>query len=1112
MVDKIKDFFRNFILTKSAFQDNNDDRGEQSLVKSDQNNEKGDTMPENVINGSVGSGGIPRVSSMQQVASNKLHSKADSTYTHSRDALSVMQLSFAINDHKAPSGSSVLSAALKAGHYLTTDTFDRTLRWDVVLYKLYQLIREALRTTCLISSAGSPLTRSMKNNPGRMTTMNSNLQTDSIAFDHENNFYIPSAQMHAVVEMLKQMGTREIQLQIFRYYRSGITCSGRMHENSAKACNSNRIGINETERMELLNNCRRALLDCWKFALDQLNQFTFRLYEHDREDIVYLYYELICHVAERCEFHPPGHFEYQKDSHDANGNEVEAHRDIDEVNQLREASSEIGSVKPHDQVPKIIRKGSTCTSPKDETAESDIDAYRWSLVATFHHVAETIEYTKQHKRPGRNWISIKEAQFSSKMIAIAFVRIPSVQMVILEHISLAVKQKEWSLDRNEASNTPQGTKSSRRRHSSGSNSNDLQKFLQEWSGCADNFKKCGRSKKAHGRSLDGVDENQDSYIPNSAPNDMKNLRKCASMDTDTLSLVHSSDTFKFLNVGVRKRSLSPRKASRQERIVDNTHAFTADPLASKAWEQEFPALFGWTMYKPYLASSLDVELYSIPSLQGQDFPSWLDKITHDGEFFAWFMSSYFEHLAISSYSVKYPSAFRPIPWTALPGYALLVKTLLLLVREAAWEQWQMTCRSYEDDLKAFVNETPCVSLFFALSRRGITTVLDQVHHWLGVNPGLLDPCVLALLECTNAYSIKSVSQCLSNLEKWFSAAAIPRKYPSNKISTSLWRLPTSFQGLKFVYAVRRLVSSENFEILKRVLLFLYRRMDYFEDTLRQQTLKILIQRHMSLFLHWNYEVRRYYHHLLVFRVARVSRTALKSSTDYLLVRKDFDGLSCFDSRFLLPFDTRLNGSVSVTSCYDDCVTNSADDSMAANSPPEIQELLKKTNLKQLWTRSDLKWLRREQAFWRAFDACIATICCDERKRAHERNQQFQQEQEAIHIRSLSFHKLHTNPDTSFKINSVHEGLPGAKLGCGQQEVDRLSRALCRQPPYYLRYLPTEHVGYLQELKRLASHFKYPDNLQVYAPTSLREYSDTLTSYFQEFNRYGVVEATPLEFC
>ncbi|KAJ0406219.1 hypothetical protein P43SY_000403 [Pythium insidiosum] len=92
---------------------------------------------------------------------------------------------------------------------------------------------------------------------------------------------------------------------------------------------------------------------------------------------------------------------------------------------------------------------------------------------------------------------------------------------------------------------------------------------------------------------------------------------------------------------------------------------------------------------------------------------------------------------------------------------------------------------------------------------------------------------------------------------------------------------------------------------------------------------------------------------------------------------------------------------------------------------------------------------------------------------------------------------------------LNEGLPGGKPS---HELDLLSDELRREPPYYLRYLPAEEVSSLDELRRLAQTMKYPADLQIYAASSLRHYSDVLKQYFRELRQNGAVEAPPLGFC
>lgn len=382
-----------------------------------------------------------------------------------------------------------------------------------------------------------------------------------------------------------------------------------------------------------------------------------------------------------------------------------------------------------------------------------------------------------------------------------------------------------------------------------------------------------------------------------------------------------------------------------------------------------------------------------------------------------------------------------VAWTCLPGYTLLIRVSLLLLKEACWAKW-LYVRDTSGPLPSSSMEIEPGSqeeerLPFELdSIRAIRTVLDNVVQLLRNNQ-LLESCVLAMYECTNVLHARSVEVCLTRFEEWFSATAMLTEIGgADKRRGSgmmVYRLPPGFRGQTFATGMRFMLSSENCEILASTLLFLYHRMDYFEGELRQSILKALVQRHMLFFLHWNADVRTKYHHLLVYRVVRANRFVLDSPMDHLLIGR------CAIS------------SLELSRAHDD--NSDEDDDGYGHSYHGRDHRFQDTACNPTMTAADLNVLRTEQALWRAFDACLAVVVSQERRYAREGNRKFQTEQLAARNRALAFRTLNRNTtedSNAAATTSVNEGLPGGKP-C--HEVELLDTELRREPPYYLRYLP-----------------------------------------------------------
>ncbi|GMF24784.1 unnamed protein product [Phytophthora fragariaefolia] len=677
--------------------------------------------------------------------------------------------------------------------------------------------------------------------------------------------------------------------------------------------------------------------------------------------------------------------------------------------------------------------------------ERDLYLYRCLLIATFKYAVENLEAARLKQR---SYISLVETRFYARVFAVCYFRVPVLQSVMLEQIFGAYREKEWiNLNAHES------------------------------------------------RVEDLSDENTD----NSEPTPKYSGRRPSTSrpwngNTFAGSLVRWTEYGGYI-LGEEGNGNGTSTAKVMSRHNNRHFAGTAVGLSTSALrsdEEEFvrqnPTLFKWTRYSPYLGPYPDSDIFRMADATRN---CWLQRLSHDGEFFSKFMGFVCLHAANTALE-------SDVVWTCLPGYTLLIRVSLLLLKEACWAKWlyvrdtsgPLPSSSIEIEPGSQEEE----SLPFELeSIRAIRTVLDNVVQLLRNNQ-LLESCVLAMYECTNVLHARSVEVCLTRFEEWFSATAMLTEIGGadrhRGSGMMVYRLPPGFRGQTFAIGMRFMLSSENCEILASTLLFLYHRMDYFEGDLRQSILKALVQRHMMFFLHWNADVRSKYHHLLVYRVVRANRFVLDSPMDHLLIGR------CAIS------------SLELSRAHDDDIDDDEDEYRhhSHRSHDTVQH-----PCNPAMTAADINVLRTEQALWRAFDACLAVIVSQERRYAREGNHKFQNEQLAARNRALAFRTLnrHTTEDSNAAATtSVNEGLPGGKP-C--HEVELLDAELRREPPYYLRYLPGDELAMLDDLRRLASSVRYPHHLQVYAAHSLCCYSDLLKQYYRELDSNGSVEPPPLGF-
>lgn len=830
--------------------------------------------------------------------------------------------------------------------------------------------------------------------------------------------------------------------------------------------------ISNWEQRKVFRQCRRSLLLCWKFIVAQLNDEN----AHVTSELKETYFQLIGLIAERVEFNLSGDTSASSNTSNNNSNSNGSRTTTRQQNNSGHmmgwtvnsptavAATPINSIDLAGSDSSNNSNGGNSIGDEGMDGERDLYLYRCLLVATFKYVVENIENANLRKR---SWITLLEIQFFAKVIAICFFRIPVIQRMVIDQIYFTYRQKRWT---NTATPPPNDSSKVSSSHSSNGNGRPTTPEPPSRSN-----RRRSSSRLSSGVTFAG------------------SLSRWSEFEGHVLS--ESNDDGEDLSKEVTTTSSS----SSSDVNNQNSHA-TNVLLPTRAAMDKFkrmnPTLYRWSRYVPYLAPYADTDVFRMNDSMRA---SWLEKLSHDGEFFAAFMGHYTQHAEMCA-----TAGGGELIWNCLPGYPLLIRVSLLLLKEASWGKWM-----YIRDNTAG-GAGPAISLESPSNRqderepfelkaiRGIRTVLETAVQWLR-NKELLESCMLATYECTNVLHARSVSFCLTKFEEWFSATAA--LMPTEVEHQHVYKLPPSFTGQTFAIGIRLMLSSESFEILNRVLTFLYNRMEYFDGDLRQNILKVLVQRHMSLFLHWNVDVRSNYHHLLVYKVIRVNRYFLDSPIDHLLVGRH--AISQLENSISVAngfdeFDDHLAGGVGApyASQYHSSNSNGGNN---GNSSRQYQI-----------SAAEFSALRTEQALWRAFDACIGAICVQERRNAKEGNRKYQYEIQCARSRAIAFQKLNRKMvDNELNpTSSVNEGLPGGKPWL---ELDLLDEELHREPPYYLRYLPAEEVSSIDELRRLASTLRYPPDLQVYAAASLRHYSDLLKKYYQDLSQNKYVEAPPLGF-
>ncbi|KDO24692.1 hypothetical protein SPRG_10226 [Saprolegnia parasitica CBS 223.65] len=417
----------------------------------------------------------------------------------------------------------------------------------------------------------------------------------------------------------------------------------------------------------------------------------------------------------------------------------------------------------------------------------------------------------------------------------------------------------------------------------------------------------------------------------------------------------------------------------------------------------------------------------------RDVDALLGKLVLDGEFYTLFLASVLNQ---SRSSVTETNDWKRV----VPHHDRLVYVGLRLLHECAYETWAMA--------------GPSPRTYFAFTMRGVKTAMLKGLMLL-LNPKLTYLTLLALLEATNVNNERSVGHCLHQLEEWFMRLT---EYKFDLMAT----VRDYDKDFSWIFAIKLLLLSDHMDILKKTLLFLYNVLPMLPDTLRTLIMRVLLHRHFELFLHWQRDVRRFYQHVLVYRLCPgAHRVFLFSMTDSLLAKVDGEHeLSFFNYDALAP---------GMESLLDD-----------------------------------------ERAKWTFFDVLILSLCLRERERAHEANKEQRRAADLAAARVATLQKdLHNCSQSRVSASFARECMSANATTDVEEklaaEVDRLRLLQASLP--YLRVTPQDHEFELAVASSNVDRFFTPregiewKHLQQYARVALLEYTNVLQSYYAQCSRH-----------
>ncbi|OQS00745.1 hypothetical protein ACHHYP_02833 [Achlya hypogyna] len=444
------------------------------------------------------------------------------------------------------------------------------------------------------------------------------------------------------------------------------------------------------------------------------------------------------------------------------------------------------------------------------------------------------------------------------------------------------------------------------------------------------------------------------------------------------------------------------------------------------------ASFESYLYEWSMIATLPPYEHKGPALS-RDYEALLDKLVEDGEFYMLFLTTL---LTQCRRRVSKDDDWK----TVVPQYDRLVYIGLRLVYECAYETWAMA--------------GPADRKYFVCTARGVKTVMLHAPQ-LMLNSKLAYVVIQALLEVTNVHNERSVGHCLHQLEEWLLRL--------DEAGIDLMATVRDYdREFSWIFAMKLLLLSDHMDILKKTLLFLYTILPVLPETLRVLIMRVLLHRHFDIFLHWNHDVRRFYHHILVYRlVPGLHRAFLLSMTDSLLAKIDGEHeLSFFD--------------------YDAL-------------SPHLESLID-----------------QERAKWAFFDVLVLSLCLRERQRAHEANKEQRLACDLAEARVKALKKdLRACQQSRASASFARECMSANALTDVdeklQLEVDEWTKLKASLP--YLRVTPQDQefevavasANYLKYFTAREGH-EWKD-IASYTRTSLLEYTAVLQGYYAQCPRH-----------
>eukprot|EP00475_Leptophrys_vorax_P023116 TRINITY_DN3151_c0_g1_i1.p1 TRINITY_DN3151_c0_g1~~TRINITY_DN3151_c0_g1_i1.p1 ORF type:complete len:704 (-),score=170.25 TRINITY_DN3151_c0_g1_i1:151-2262(-) len=158
------------------------------------------------------------------------------------------------------------------------------------------------------------------------------------------------------------------------------------------------------------------------------------------------------------------------------------------------------------------------------------------------------------------------------------------------------------------------------------------------------------------------------------------------------------------------------------------------------------------------------------------------------------------------------------------------------------------------------------SVICATAKRGLpdySTLVERSLQDLSRIPGALNIITEVVIKSTHGNSPAQINVMLNLIDNLFMRGSSPE----HNLAAPL---PDFFDSTVLLEATSILLDGEHFQVLSKVIWFVYRNANRFEIKTRKNLMELMLNKFFSkLFLHWCTEVRQFFHYLILFRLKRV---------------------------------------------------------------------------------------------------------------------------------------------------------------------------------------------------------------------------------------------------